>query len=405
MFKYMTYRILYKIIRINAAWSVVLIPLILLLSGCRDDKTVTAEQEKIQSVWTTSHEDKTDGEGKVSVDTNVCDKGSSIGRIPDLSVRVRGGDALVLETNGLKLSATGDAVKHSGVYSVTLLTEHELPPLPQGMVNMTAGGADNATAGYRLLPSGDHFDPPAELRVEYDPTLLPPGYTADDIYTSYFDSASMAWVRLERVGVDTATHEIVSFTTHFTDFVNELLKAPEMPETQAFVPTAMSSLEAANPMEGISLMQPPVVMQDGTASLCYPLDIPAGRGGMQPSLALTYSSGGGSGWLGEGWDIPIPSITIDTRWGVPRYDPDKESEVYMYKGEQLVARNGDGKYIPLPHRTTEWSDRLPDGTQFSVVRLSRHCASGLYRVIHISPHRGDWQKPLMCKSLTNELTH
>ena len=93
-------------------------------------------------------------------------------RVPDFSVRVKGGDALMLETAGLRLTAGGEAVKYSGVYSVTALTEHELPPLPQGMVNMTA-----VAAGYRLLPSGDHFDPPAELRVGYDPSLLPPGYT------------------------------------------------------------------------------------------------------------------------------------------------------------------------------------------------------------------------------------
>ena len=77
-----------------------------------------------------------------------------------------------METEGLKLTATDTAVREDEVYSVTALPEHELPPLPQGMVNMTA-----VAAGYRLLPSGDHFDPPAELRVGYDPSLLPPGYT------------------------------------------------------------------------------------------------------------------------------------------------------------------------------------------------------------------------------------
>ena len=145
------------------------------------------------------------------------------GRRPDMCKRVLKGGTLVLETDGMRLVATGDAVKHGGVYSVTALSASELPPLPQGMVDMTA-----FAAGYRLLPGGDHFSPAAELRIAYDPALLPTGYSADDIHTSYYDSAACAWVRLERVGVDTARHEIVSLTTHFTDFINELLKACEL---------------------------------------------------------------------------------------------------------------------------------------------------------------------------------
>ena len=280
-------------------------------------------------------------------------------RTPDKRVRALKGSSLRIETGGMALVAHGGSVRHSGYYSVTSLSSGDLPSLPQGMENMTA-----AASGYRLLPSGEHFSPAAELRVAYDPARIPEGYTPDDIYTSYYDSAAMAWVRLERVAVDTARHEIVSLTTHFTDFINEILKAPEMPETQAFVPTMMSDLEAADPMSGETVMQPPAPNNDGTASLSYPLDIPAGRQGMQPSLALTYSSSGGCGWLGVGWDIPIPSITIDARWGVPRYDAARESEVYMYKGEQLVAIDQEGGYLAMPHRTSTWSDRLGDRTRF-----------------------------------------
>ena len=190
-------------------------------------------------------------------------------RPPDVKVRVRRGNALVLETEGLLLTAADTAVTRSATYSATALYEGEFPGLPQGMVNMTA-----AAAAYRLLPSGDHFRPAAELRVAYDPDRLPMGYTPDDIYTSFYDTAAQAWVRLDRIAVDTANHEIVSLTSHFTDFINELLKAPEMPETQAFVPTAMSDLEAVSPLDGLTLIQPPTAKNSGTANLSYPLAIP-----------------------------------------------------------------------------------------------------------------------------------
>ena len=288
-------------------------------------------------------------------------------RRPDMKVRVRRGDRLVLRTEGLTLTAEDSAVARWGQYSVTALHAEELPPMPEGMVNVTlvGGGLQRSEAGgFRLLPSGRNFSHYAELRVAYDEARLPFGYTPDDIYTSYYDEATRQWVRLQRVAVDTASHEIVSLTDHFTDFVNEVLKAPEMPETQAFVPTMMSDIEAANPLEGLPLFQPPTASPDGTASLSYPIWTPRGRNGMQPSLALTYSSAGGTSWLGTGWDLSVPSITLDTRWGVPRYSTTHETETYLLGGEQLVNKYADGSVIPLPHRTNQQQSRQTGEVRF-----------------------------------------
>ena len=268
-------------------------------------------------------------------------------RQPDIKKRVRKGSALLLETSGLQLAAVDTAVLHAGEYSVTSLTEEELAPLPQGMRNMTY-----AAAGYRLLPGGEHFSPYAELRVAYDPERLPTGYTPEDIYTSYYDTAVKAWVRLERLSVDTVNREIVSATTHFTDFINELLKAPEMPETQAFVPTQMSSLEAANPLSEYTTIAPPEANNMGTANLTYPFQVPVGRGGMQPSLALNYNSNGGNGVCGMGWDFSVPCISIETRWGVPLYNKDLETETYLLNGEQLLV-----SYDSLPTFARQYNYR------------------------------------------------
>ncbi len=282
-------------------------------------------------------------------------------RQPDKRVRARKGHALWIETEGLCLAATDTAVIRSDTYSVTSLFPEELPPLPQGMMNMTA-----ATAGYRLLPGGEHFLPYAELRMTYDPERIPEGYSPEDIYTSFYDTATLAWVRLERVEVDTLHHEIVSLTTHFTDFINELLKSPEMPETQAFVPTAMTDLEAVSPMDALPLITAPEANNEGTANLSYPIQVPGGRAGMQPNLSVNYSSTGGNSWLGVGWDLSMPSITLDTRWGVPRYDATYETEIYMLAGEQLVNRNSNGEMLPMPHRTNHQTLRstLGDSARF-----------------------------------------
>ena len=253
-------------------------------------------------------------------------------RKPDMKVCIRKGSALQLETSGLLLMATDTAVLHAGEYSVTSLLKEDLPPLPMGMKNLTA-----ETAGYRLLPGGVHFSPYAELRVAYDPSKLPFGYTPEDVYTSYYDTSTLTWVRLERLYVDTINKEIVSVTNHFTDFINEILQSPEMPETEAFVPTQISGLEAANPLAGYATIAPPESNNMGTANITYPFQIPVGRGAVQPNMALTYNSNGGNGVCGLGWDMTIPCISVETRWGVPLYDNQKETETYLLNGEQLLV--------------------------------------------------------------------
>ena len=245
--------------------------------------------------------------------------------------------------------------------SVTELTEATLPPLDQGMVNVT-----DYAAGYRMLPDGMVFNGDISIVLPYDSTLLPTGFTPDDIVTYYYDVRSGRWMAIERDSVCTAEALVYSKVNHFTDFINAVIKTPEMPETSAFTPTSIKELEAANPLEGLQLIQAPTANNSGTANLSYQLEIPAGRQGMQPNLALAYNSSGGNGWLGVGWDISVPSITVETRWGVPRYESDWESEVYLYGGEQLVTIKPSGEVRKMPHRTNlnGQTGRLSDGERF-----------------------------------------
>jgi len=45
------------------------------------------------------------------------------------------------------------------------------------------------------------------------------------------------------------------------------------------------------------------VSQTGSASYSIPVAVPPGVAGIQPSVAITYQSGGADGWLGVGWNI------------------------------------------------------------------------------------------------------
>ncbi|MDR2979388.1 MAG: hypothetical protein LBV02_02945, partial [Bacteroidales bacterium] len=242
--------------------------------------------------------------------------------------------------------------------SITGLGREQTPPLGAGMVNVT--GTHNA---YRMLPAGMVFNNDIAVALPYDSALLPPGHRPEEIMTYYYNEARKRWIAIERDSVDAANGLVISRVDHFTDFINAVVKTPEMPETQAHAPTAVAGLQAADPLEGVTLVQAPVPNNGGTASLHYPIGIPAGRLGMQPALAAVYGSGGGNGWMGAGWDIPVPAVTVETRWGVPRYDALLESEDYLLNGQQLVTKNPQGEYEPLVHRG-DWRVRKNGAVRF-----------------------------------------
>ena len=220
----------------------------------------------------------------------------------------------------------------------------------------------NGVAGYRLLPHGEHFvHKPATITVPYDSTLIPEGYTANDIHTYYYDELQGKWTMLRHKALDKVQKVVTAETSHFTDVINGIIKVPESPETQNYVPTGIAELKAADPAAGIATVSAPTPNQNGTASLGYTFELPKGRAGMQPSVGLQYSSDGGSSYVGYGWSLPVQSVDIETRWGVPRFDPNNESESYLLMGTKL----GDRTY-----RKTEPTARKPNKRFYPLVEGS-----------------------------------
>ena len=143
---------------------------------------------------------------------------------------------------------------------------------------------------------------------------------------------------------------ITSLTNHFTDYINGIIQTPESPETAGFTPTMMNDIKAVDPSSEMTLISPPEVSQKGDANVSYPIKIPAGRKGMQPQIAIQYNNEGGNGWLGQGWNISTPSVGIDTKWGVPSFNANEESEIYSINGEQLMYPKQAGKdWMPNRH--------------------------------------------------------
>ena len=269
-------------------------------------------------------------------------------RIPDgesVKGSFRKGQADSLAVAGGAISFSGGTLLRDTELSVSVLGEDDMPELDFAMTNVTAQGE-----GYRFLPHGTHFsEEGATVRLGYDRTRIPSGYTEDDIRTFYYDVQQEHWVALDRIAVNKELAYVESKTTHFTDMINGVIQAPESPETDGFAPTMMNDIKAADPTAKLNIITPPTANNRGSANLQYAFEMPPARNGMAPSLAISYNSDGGNGWFGQGWDLSVPSITLDTRWGVPRYDLTDETETYSLSGSMLSTMDDNGA-MSVAHR-------------------------------------------------------
>ncbi|MES2862780.1 MAG: SpvB/TcaC N-terminal domain-containing protein [Bacteroidota bacterium] len=241
-----------------------------------------------------------------------------------------------LETLDSKLNSNNSVVKNyaeyeTKKYAIEELRHIDIPQFESSFINVTK----NKTA-YRVNNLKVKDSTAFKLFIEYDSLLIPNGYTEKDIQTFHFDRDYKKWIAVEKDSLIEDISVVVALSSKDGDYVNGIVQAPESPQTSSFTPTMMNDIKAADPTSGMTLMSPPEVSQKGDANLGYPIKIPSGRNGMQPSVSVNYNSDGGNGWLGLGWGINTPAITIDTKWGVPTFDPIEESEIYNLNGEQLM---------------------------------------------------------------------
>ena len=237
----------------------------------------------------------------------------------------------------LTLSADSGSLLHDVDFVLETLDKSATPLLDASLI-----AVQGESYAYRLLPHGEHFrqESPARIELAYNVQKIPYGFEPQDIYTYYFDEVSQQWSQLRRLSVDTIRRVVISETTHFTDFINAVVRTPDMPEVRASVPAEMDIPEP-HPLQNVNAIAQPQVNNLGSAEITYPITLPAGRNNLQPDLSLSYSSLSGNGILGYGWQLPMSAITMDTRWGVPRYDATYETEIYCHDGVQLVMKDGN----------------------------------------------------------------
>jgi RHS repeat-associated protein len=100
------------------------------------------------------------------------------------------------------------------------------------------------------------------------------------------------------------------------------------------------------------------VTSDGAATYVIPIEVPPGRNGMQPRLALQYNSRGGDGPFGVGWSLAGPSqimrckktLAQDGRGAQVQFD---STDAFCLDGKRLVSVTPPLDSSTLEFRTEE----------------------------------------------------
>jgi hypothetical protein len=142
------------------------------------------------------------------------------------------------------------------------------------------------------------FSSPITITYRYDErAVVGDGSTLSLVY---YNEDTHQWDYLPST-VDTINHQVVGYSTHLTLFDYDI-----------------NSIDKYK-FNDLSVFQSSTFT--GAATYSYPLNLPAGPGGFNQSLALTYNSSVPDGssyytqasWVGMGWDLDAGSITRNTR--------------------------------------------------------------------------------------------
>ena len=148
-----------------------------------------------------------------------------------------------------------------------------------------------------------------EISIDVDYSKLDlHGNDENNLYLYYYNPDDNDWYALPTT-VDTKTKTMHAITTHFTIFDSGInnFQASRMPTVDSFQVSSFT----------------------GAATYELPIEVPAGRGGLQPNLNLSYNSQTidqstaqtQASWVGMGWSLGMNSIELDDHGTNPFNSP------------------------------------------------------------------------------------
>lgn len=165
------------------------------------------------------------------------------------------------------------------------MTAPPAPPAQSTIIGLT----------YDFGPAGTTFNPPITLNFNYDPASLPAGTDEKTLTIAFYDTAKGAWVTLDNITVNTATHTISGMVSHFTAFAvispPRVTPAPTATPTPTAAPApAPVSTATVTPTSTPTPVPTPTPTTPKPTAIATPTSTPTPT----PTLSATP---GGANWL------------------------------------------------------------------------------------------------------------
>jgi RHS repeat-associated protein len=196
-------------------------------------------------------------------------------------------------------------------------------------------------------------------------TNLPDSFDRTDTKLVALNSGSGAWAIVPESYLDIPNaRTVATLRDRSSVVIAGILKAPGREEGQP-VAQSKDGLEkltsGVDPLSGRVKLAPPEPNPFGSANLTFPMLLRPVRGGNQPRFSLSYNSLRGDGLAGEGWNLDVPTISIETKWGVPEYSGSFETDTYLYGDGELVGYDGNRHETPAAYRNNFIHHSIPRG--------------------------------------------
>ncbi|MHB9833280.1 SpvB/TcaC N-terminal domain-containing protein [Paraburkholderia terrae] len=150
-------------------------------------------------------------------------------------------------------------------------------------------------------------------------------------------------------------------------------------------------------------------LHTGTGNFTVPIALPPGRNGFQPQLNLSYSTGGGNGLFGLGWNLSVPGVSRQTSKGIPRFDD--SNDVFILSGNEdlnpvLGAPSGAQRYRPRTEGLFALIDHFRDDRDDYWQVKSKDGLVSVYGTPRPADAPQDWKDPAAIKDPgTRERSH
>ncbi len=210
------------------------------------------------------------------------------------------------------------------------------------------------------------FPVPLSIEVTYDESRLAVPESALALF--YYDESWNEWVPL-LTQLEADGNRLIAQSDHLTlfDYDAQNWEAARLPSLQGFQ----------------------VASYTGAATYSFPISVPPGPGGLQPGLALSYSSATVDGstsrtqssWVGMGWSFDTGYIQRSQN-GTPDYEGDDTFSIQASGvGGMLLRISGDQYYhtadesfwrVKYDSGTDAWTAWDKSGTVYTFEKVARY---------------------------------